>query len=38
MQAMQLTLFFLPSLLRSGFIFKFRGMPVLAQTIGEVLP
>ena len=39
MQAMQLTFFFfLPSLLLSGFMFPFRGMPVWAQTIGEVLP
>lgn len=39
MQAMQLTFFFfLPSLLLSGFMFPFRGMPVWAQYIGEVLP
>ncbi len=39
MQAMQLTFFFfLPSLLLSGFMFPFRGMPTWAQTIGEVLP
>ncbi|MEM6483392.1 MAG: ABC transporter permease [Pseudomonadota bacterium] len=39
MQAMQLTFFFfLPSLLLSGFMFPFRGMPGWAQTIGEVLP
>ncbi|MEO1018162.1 MAG: ABC transporter permease, partial [Pseudomonadota bacterium] len=39
MQAMQLTFFFfLPSLLLSGFMFPFRGMPVWAQMIGEVLP
>jgi len=30
--------FFLPSLLLSGFMFPFRGMPRWAQTIGEVLP
>jgi ABC-2 type transport system permease protein len=30
--------FFLPSLLLSGFMFPFRGMPVWAQRIGEVLP
>jgi ABC-2 type transport system permease protein len=30
--------FFLPSLLLSGFMFPFRGMPQWAQTIGEVLP
>lgn len=39
MQAMQLTFFFfLPSLLLSGFMFPFRGMPAWAQAIGEVLP
>ena len=39
MQAMQLTFFFfLPSLLLSGFMFPFRGMPVWAQTLGEVFP
>lgn len=39
MQAMQLTFFFfLPSLLLSGFMFPFRGMPSWAQAIGEVLP
>lgn len=39
MQAMQLTFFFfLPSLLLSGFMFPFRGMPSWAQTLGEVLP
>jgi ABC-2 type transport system permease protein len=39
MQAMQLTFFyFLPSLLLSGFMFPYRGMPVWAQTLGEVLP
>ncbi|MEL7487972.1 MAG: ABC transporter permease [Pseudomonadota bacterium] len=39
MQAMQLTFFFfLPSLLLSGFMFPFRGMPDWAQTIGEILP
>lgn len=38
-QAMQLTIFFfLPSLLLSGFMFPFRGMPNWAQIIGEVLP
>jgi len=36
---MQLSVFFfLPSLLLSGFMFPFRGMPVWAQYIGEVLP
>jgi ABC-2 type transport system permease protein len=39
MQAMQMTFFFfLPSLLLSGFMFPFRGMPDWAQKIGEVLP
>ncbi|MCB2128308.1 MAG: ABC transporter permease [Rhodobacteraceae bacterium] len=39
MQAMQLTFFFfLPSLLLSGFMFPYRGMPVWAQTLGEVFP
>ena len=39
MQAMQLTFFFfLPSILLSGFMFPFRGMPEWAQMIGEVLP
>jgi ABC-2 type transport system permease protein len=38
-QAMQLTFFFfLPSLLLSGFMFPFRGMPEWAQVIGEALP
>jgi ABC-2 type transport system permease protein len=30
--------FLLPSILLSGFAFPFRGMPVWAQWIGEVLP
>ncbi|CAN5384512.1 ABC transporter permease [soil metagenome] len=39
MQAMQLTFFFfLPSILLSGFMFPFHGMPDWAQTIGEFLP
>jgi len=39
LQAMQLTFFFfLPSMLLSGFMFPFRGMPVWAQWIGEILP
>lgn len=39
MQAMQLTIFFfLPSILLSGFMFPFRGMPGWAQQIGEFLP
>ena len=39
LQAMQMTFFFfLPSILLSGFMFPFRGMPVWAQWIGKVLP
>lgn len=39
LQAVQMSFFFfLPSLLLSGFMFPFRGMPVWAQTIGEILP
>ncbi len=39
MQAMQLTFFFfLPSLLLSGFMFPYRGMPDWAQVIGEIFP
>lgn len=39
MQAMQMTFFFfLPSILLSGFMFPFRGMPGWAQAIGEILP
>ncbi|MEK8051751.1 ABC transporter permease [Ideonella sp. DXS22W] len=39
LQALQMTFFFfLPSLLLSGFMFPFRGMPVWAQHLGEVLP
>jgi len=39
MQAMQLTFFFfLPSLLLSGFMFPYRGMPGWAQVIGEIFP
>ena len=39
MQAMQLTFFFfLPSLMLSGFMFPFRGMPQWAQLIGEIFP
>lgn len=38
-QAMQMAIFFfLPSILLSGFMFPFRGMPPWAQAIGEVLP
>ncbi len=39
LQAMQLTFFyFLPSLLLSGFMFPFRGMPGWAQILGETFP
>jgi len=39
LQAMQMTFFFfLPSLLLSGFLFPFYGMPIWAQYLGEVLP
>ena len=39
LQAMQLTFFFfLPSMLLTGFMFPFRGMPGWAQAIGEALP
>jgi ABC-2 type transport system permease protein len=39
MQAMQLTFFFfLPSILLSGFMFPFGGMPRWAQLLGELLP
>ena len=39
LQAMQLSMmFFLPSILLSGFMFPFAGMPGWAQTIGECLP
>ena len=39
LQAMQMAFFFfLPSLLLSGFMFPFRGMPLWAQWIGEIFP
>jgi ABC-2 type transport system permease protein len=39
LQAMQMTFFFfLPSMLLSGFMFPFRGMPQWAQVLGEILP
>ena len=39
MQALQLTFFFfLPSILLSGFMFPYRGMPQWAQAFGEILP
>ena len=39
LQAMQMTFFFfLPSLLLSGFMFPFYGMPQWAQKLGSILP
>ncbi|HEX8937806.1 MAG TPA: ABC transporter permease [Sphingomicrobium sp.] len=39
LQAMQMGMFyFLPSILLSGFLFPFRGMPVWAQWIGTAVP
>jgi ABC-2 type transport system permease protein len=39
LQAMQMAFFFfLPSILLSGFMFPFRGMPEWAQWLGQVLP
>ena len=39
LQAMQMTFFFfLPSILLSGFMFPFDGMPEWAQVIGNILP
>lgn len=39
LQAVQMAFFFfLPSILLSGFMFPFRGMPRWAQLVGEVLP
>ena len=39
LQAVQMAFFFfLPSILISGFMFPFRGMPVWAQWIGSCLP
>jgi ABC-2 type transport system permease protein len=38
-QAMQMTFFvFLPSILLSGFMFPFAGMPTVIQWLAEVLP
>jgi ABC-2 type transport system permease protein len=38
-QAMQMTFFFfLPSILLSGFMFPFDGMPLAAQYLAEILP
>ncbi|WP_426615093.1 ABC transporter permease [Bradyrhizobium sp. McL0616] len=39
LQAMQMSMmFFLPSILLSGFMFPFAGMPTWAQYVGEGLP
>jgi ABC-2 type transport system permease protein len=39
LQAMQLTFFyFLPTMLLSGFMFPFQGMPGWAQVVGGILP
>ncbi|MGL4380905.1 MAG: ABC transporter permease [Vibrio sp.] len=39
LQAMQMTVFILlPSILLSGFMFPYEGMPVAAQWIAEILP
>ena len=39
LQAVQMAFFFfLPSILLSGFMFPFRGMPEWAQVVGQVLP
>ena len=39
LQAVQMAFFFfLPSLLLSGFMFPFRGMPYWAQVLGEMFP
>ena len=39
LQAMQMSVFYLlPSLLLSGFMFPFRGMPEWAQAIGTAIP
>ena len=39
LQAMQMSLFYmLPSILLSGFMFPFRGMPDWAQALGQIIP
>jgi ABC-2 type transport system permease protein len=39
LQAMQMSVFYLlPSILLSGFMFPFRGMPEWAQVLGTVIP
>ncbi|MDP3174165.1 MAG: ABC transporter permease [Phenylobacterium sp.] len=39
LQAMQMSIFYiLPSILLSGFMFPFRGMPEWAQALGQIIP
>jgi len=39
LQAMQMSVFYIfPSILLSGFMFPFKGMPVWAQVLGEAIP
>ena len=39
LQAMQVSIFYIfPSILLSGFMFPFKGMPGWAQVLGEALP
>lgn len=39
LQAMQMSFFYMmPSMLLSGFMFPFRGMPGWAQAVGDVIP
>jgi ABC-2 type transport system permease protein len=39
LQAMQMSVFYIfPSILLSGFMFPFRGMPAWAQWLGEAIP
>ena len=39
LQAVQMSIFFyLPSILLSGFMFPFHGMPVWAQDVGQIFP
>ncbi|WP_297514545.1 ABC transporter permease [uncultured Caulobacter sp.] len=39
LQAMQMSFFYMmPSILLSGFMFPFRGMPAWAQVLGSVIP
>jgi ABC-2 type transport system permease protein len=39
LQAMQMSVFYIfPSILLSGFMFPFRGMPAWAQWMGQVIP